>query len=158
DRAGLADVAAEAGRGVVLGDLHIVVDLHAIVIDRHPGHFGFLAVLAFRRVVLDVIALPDGWRLAGVHFRHGHAVHCAAVADLTFQAVAVEHLHFIAALDIDAAVAATLPLGLRHVGDAELDVQLESAVESLFGDDVAARSDLHGAAVDELPRGLGLAV
>src|SRR5207253_1331550 len=53
-------------------------------------------------------------------------------------------------LHVDAAVAAALAAGLGHVRDAELDVELEPALELVLGDDVAA-VDLHGAAVHQLP-------
>src|SRR5262249_23736684 len=64
---------------------------------------------------------------------------------------------FVASLQIDAAVASALPRRLRHVGDAEFDVQLELARELLLGDDVAP-AHLHDAAVEELEASRRLAV
>ena len=91
-----------------------------------PGSV-FFPSCELRGVELDVVALPDGRGLAGVHQRLGDAVDAAAVVVLAVQAVAVEHLHLVPALDVDAAVAAALAARLRHVRHAELDVQLERA-------------------------------
>ena len=53
DRPRLARVAAQAGAGVVLGDLDVVVNLDAVVKYRHPRVGGLLAVLVFGRNKLD---------------------------------------------------------------------------------------------------------
>src|SRR5205823_5084013 len=95
---------------------------------------------------LDIVALPYRRRLASVYLGSGHLINGAAIVVLTFQAVAVQDLHFISSLDINAAVALGLTFRSRHVGNSEFDVQLEMAVELLLGDDVAA-FDLHDSAV-----------
>src|SRR5262249_45224115 len=136
DRAGRTRVAAEAGRRVVLGQLDVVVDLDAVVENRHAARLDLLAVLARRGGELDVVTLPDGRRLAGVDEWGGDAVDGAAVVVLALEAIAIEHLDFVAALDVDAAVAAALAGLLGHVGHPELDVQPEFAAEFLLGDDV----------------------
>src|SRR5262249_55707614 len=94
----------------------------------------------------------------GIDERLGDAVDAAAVVVVALEAIAVEHLDFVAALHIDAAVAASLAGCLWHIGDAELDVELEFAVELLLGDDVAAPLDLQDAAVEDFPMGRRFAV
>jgi hypothetical protein len=83
--------------------------------------------------------------LQGIDQRGGDAVDAAAVVVLAVEAVTVEDLHLVAALDVDAAVAASLTLGLGQVGYAELDVEVEAASEFLLGNDVAL-VHLHDAA------------
>src|ERR1700757_4538896 len=106
---------------------------------------------------LDIVTLPNGRRFAGIHFGSGGFIDSAAIILFTFEAIAVQNLHLIAALHVNTAVAASLALGLGHIGDAKLDVQLEMAVELLFGDDIAA-FDLHDSAVEDLPTRRRLAV
>src|SRR5438067_13668945 len=126
DRSRLAGIATEAGRRVVLGDLDVVVDLDAIVINGNPTGLHLFAVLALRRGELDVIRLPDRRRLAGVDLRFRDAVDTAAITLTRLgNAIAVQHLHFVAPLQVDAAVAATLAGLLRLVRNAKLDMQLE---------------------------------
>src|SRR5581483_4181388 len=123
DGAGRAGVAAHAGRGVVLGDLHLIVDLDAVVVDGDDARLFLLAAFAHGSLEFDVVALPDRGGLAGIDERGGHAVDAAAIVVLALETVAVEDLHLVAALDVDAAVTAALPARLGHVGDAKLDVQ-----------------------------------
>src|SRR4051794_4682163 len=111
DRSGHAGVAAEARDGVVDRDLEVVVDRLAIVDDADADGLDLLAVAADRGVEVDVVALPDGGGLAGVDLRLGDLVDPAAVVVLAVEAVAVEDLDLVAALEIDAAVAAGLARG-----------------------------------------------
>ena len=122
------------------------------------GGFGLLAVHELRGGEFDVVGLPHGRGLAGVDEGLGDLVDGPAVVVLAVEAVAVEDLDFVAALEVDAGVAAALAGVLRLVGDAEFDVELELAVELLLGHDVAGAVDLHGPVVEDLPLGGGLAV
>ena len=151
DRPGPARVAPEAGDGVVDGDRDVLVDLDAVLPDADARRLDLPAALELGGVEVDVVGLPDGGGLAGVDAWGGHLVDSPAVVVPALEAVAVEDLDLVAALEIDAAVAAPLALGLGHVGDAELDVEPEVAVERPPGLDVAPL-DLHRAALDELPR------
>ena len=128
------------------------------MINGHRAGGSLLAVLANRRREFDVVTLPDGRGLARIDQRGGDAVDGRAIVVLALQAIAVENLHFVASLDIDAAVAPALALGLWHVGHAKFDVQLEFAFEFLLGDDVAGPVDFHDAAVEQLPPGLFLTI
>src|SRR5579885_1272861 len=129
-RAGLA---REDGAGVVLGDFHIILNLDAVLVDRDASRFHLLAVLANRGSELNVIALPHRRRLADILERSGHLVDRAAIIVLALQSVAIENLHLVTALDVDAAIAAFLALLVRAIRHAELNVQLEMAVELLLG-------------------------
>src|SRR6476659_2173139 len=66
DWAGPARVAAQAGRRVVGGNLHVVVDFDSVMDDRNPGGFGLFAARELRGGEVNVVTLPDGWGLAGV--------------------------------------------------------------------------------------------
>src|SRR5262252_8659707 len=86
-------------------DPHAVMDLHAIEDDADDPWLRWLAVLADRRPEVDVVALPDGRRLARVDRWFGDAVDATAIALAELvggDAVTVEHLHLVAALEIDA--------------------------------------------------------
>src|SRR4051812_24118802 len=102
DRAGGAGVAAEAGAGVVDGDGDVVVDRDAVVADADPRGGDLLAIDALGGLEVDVVALPDGGGLAGVDAGPGHLVDGAAVVVLGIEAVAVEDLDLVAALEVDA--------------------------------------------------------
>src|SRR6266567_7164199 len=106
---------------------------------------------------LDVVALPDRRRLAGVHLGGRNFVDSAAIILFAFETIAIQNLHLVAPLHIDSAVAASLALGLGHIRDAKLHVQFEMAVKLLFRDDVAA-FDLNDSAVEDLPAGRRLAI
>src|SRR6266446_1144865 len=99
---------------------------------------------------LDVVALPDRRRLAGVHLGSGHFINGAAIVVLAFQTVAVQDLHFISSLHINAAIAPGLSLGFGHVRNSEFYVQLEMAVELLLRDDIATLH-LHNSSVPDRP-------
>src|SRR5260370_15133143 len=87
---------------------------------------------------LDVVALPDSGRLAGVHLGGRNFVDGAAIILFAFETIAIQNLHFVTALHIDSAVAASLALGLGHIRNPKFHVQFEMAVKLLFRDDVAA--------------------
>src|SRR5689334_503636 len=120
--------------------------------NSHAPGFGLFSPLESRGPELDVVALPDGRGLAGVHERFGDGVNPAAVVVLRVEPVAVEDLDLVATLEVDAAVPSPLAAGRGHVRDAELDVQLEVPVELLLGDDVPT-AHLHRPAIDQFPWG-----
>ena len=89
--------------------------------------FTFLPFVELGRRVVDVVGLPGQRRKAHVHARRLDAVDAAALVVLALQAERVEHLHFVAALQIAAAVAAPLSARRRHERQQKLDVQLAVA-------------------------------
>jgi len=106
-------------------------------------------------VECDVVGLPLERRLAGVHGRRDLVVNRAAVVALHLQTVRVEHLEFVIAGQVDSAVAPGLDIGVRHVRDIELDVELEVS-EGLIGHDVAVADREN--AVGERPLRRSLAI
>src|SRR6516164_8267190 len=133
------------------------MDFDAVVMHRHTGRLGLLAILAHRRMELDVVALPNRRGFAGIDERGGNLVDRAAIVVFAVEPIAVKDLHFVPALDVDTAIATSLSLGVGHIRDAELDVELEMAVEFLLGNYVAS-TGLHDAVVEQLPFRLALAV
>src|SRR5262249_44876423 len=108
-------------------ELHLVVNGHAVVDDGGHGVGGLLAALEAGGVELDVVGLPRQGREADVDRRGRLLVEGAAIVVTAGEAEAVEDLYLVAILEIDAAVAATLPLRAGPEGEAELGVQLEVA-------------------------------
>lgn len=134
-----------AGGGL---DFFIVDGFDAIVDDSDSGFFGHFIVLDFGGAEGDVIGLPLKRGFAGVDGRGDLLVDRAAIVVLEFQAVGVEDLQLVDALHVNAAIAASLSLGLGHVGHIKLDVQLE-ALEAVFGlDGPGAWLDGHDAILD----------
>src|ERR1043166_7878113 len=141
DRPGRTRVARQARGGHVhdlflavlipLGDADRVVDFRPVEDDADDPRLRWLAVLAHRRLEVDVVGLPDGGRLARIDGWLRNLVDPAAIALLELvrrDAVAIEHLHLVTALQVDAAVAPALPAALGLIGHAKLDVQLEPAI------------------------------
>ena len=75
----------------------------------------------------DVVGLPAERRLAGVDDGDDLLVDRAAVVVLELEAVGVEDLELVTALEVDAAVTAPLALLVGEIGDVELDVHPEVA-------------------------------
>ena len=110
------------------------MDEHAVVLHGEGGVLGLLAVsIELRLGELDVVGLPGERGEAHVHERAVLGVDAAALVVLALEAEAVEHLHLVTILQIDAAVAAilTAPGGLE--GQEEFNVQRE------VGEDVLRR-------------------
>ena len=108
------------------------MDDHAVVLDRHACVFGLIALLVISSgSEVDVVRLPREWRKAHVDRRSRDRVDPSAFVVLAFQAKRIEYLAFVAALDVDAAVAAALAACGRHERRAELDVQQVVAKLSL---------------------------
>src|SRR5262245_66336594 len=119
--------AAQRGRGRAL-DLDILVNDFAVVDDFHEARVGgFLALVVepwgLKR---DIEGLPLPGRLAGIEAWLGGVVDAAAIAVvqvLVRLAKAIEDLHLVLPLEIDA--------GIAPLGNVELDVQLAIAVLNL---------------------------
>ena len=106
------------------GDFHLVVDEHVVVLH---GDDGVLRLLAFavelRGGEINVVGLPHEGRETHVHARLGLRVDAAALVVQPLEAEAVQHLHLVAVLHIDAAVRPALAATERLEGQDELDVQ-----------------------------------
>src|SRR5690606_23130386 len=72
---------------------------------------------------LDVIGLRQGRREAHIHRRSFRLIDSPAFVIGACQTERIENLHLIAPLLVNAAVAAGLPTGLRHVRQHELEVE-----------------------------------
>ena len=132
------------------GEFDVVLDDGAVVGDGEAGVGGFLAggvVLSGGEV--DVVGLPgEGWE-AEVLAGGGDFVEAAAFVVFAVEAEAVEHLNFVAALEVDAAVAAGLATGVGHEGEAEFDVGGEALELVLAGDAFHEQAVLGDAGVGE---------
>ena len=120
-----------------------MLDLDAVLPDGEACVGGLLVGgVELRRPEADVVGLPALRLAAGVGARRALAVDRAAVAVAALQAEGVEHLHLVAALHVDAAVAAVLS-GVRGVllRHHELDVQPARA-------ELGARADVARAGLD----------
>ena len=153
DRSALGRVATQAGGGVVLGDILLVVDGDTVLPDADHTLLHLLATFEDGWGEVDIVGLPDGWGLAGVDQRLGHAVDAAAIVVFAIEAIAVKHLHLVAALHIHAAVATALTTGLGHVGHAEFHMQQKRPGKFFPGDNVTARAahNLQLAGIGYLP-------
>ena len=125
----------DGGGGGAVGEFDVVLDDGAVVGDGEAGVGGFVAggvVLGGGEV--DVVGLPGEGREAEVLAGGGDFVEAAAFVVFAVEAEAVEHLDFVAALEVDAAVAAGLAPGVGHEREAEFDVGGE-ALELVFAGD-----------------------
>lgn len=125
----------DGGGGGAVGEFDVVLDEDAIVADGEAGGGGFLAVgVVFRGGEIDIVGLPGERWEAEVLAGGGDFVEAAAFVVFAVEAEAVEHLDFVAALEVDAAVAAGLATGVGHEGEAEFDVGGEALELVLAGD------------------------
>src|SRR5579883_92054 len=131
--------------GAFLRELNVVVNLHAVVIDRRAAVLRLLAIRAeLGGRELDVVGLPHHWREAHIHERFVLRVDPTALVVFTLQAEAIENLTFVAVLNVHAAISALLTGAVGHPRQAEFDVRLERA-ELLL----ARFTDTHELAVGE---------
>ena len=143
---GSGDFGLEAAAGGGALELEVVVDGHAVVDDRDDRVGGLLAVgIELGGGELDVIGLPLEGREAHVHLGRGVLVDAAALVIEALEAEAIEDLDFVAVLEVEAAVGATLATAERLERQEEFEVQFEIG-EGLLGLRVgfeeAARVDL----------------
>ena len=97
----------------------------------HPGIGHFLAVHELRSREVNVVGLPLERRQAGVDPRGRDRIDAATLVMPPVQAKAVENLHLVTTLDIDAAVPAALTAIEWLIGEAEFDVP-EGVAEGLL--------------------------
>ncbi len=120
---------AGAGR---LGHRLLPVNGHPVV-EHGDDRVGRL--MTFRgpagRGEVDIVGLPALWREAHVQEWELLAIECRATVDHGRQTERVEDLHFVAPLDVDAAVTARLASGLGQERSLELEVQAEVADRDL---------------------------
>ena len=146
ERAFRHGVSAEAARRRL--DTEMVMDENAVLANRQDGVFNHLAFgVEFRRRVVDIIRLPRFGRQAHVHDRTALLVDAAALVVAAFKCIAVENLHFDAALRIDAAVATALSTRFGHVGRLEFDMHDAGAVFGAADDAATAATHFQRAAV-----------
>src|SRR5690348_6702586 len=124
---------AVAGRSP---DFRVVLHQHAVLEDGDVCRHRDLAALEDGWREGDVVGLPLTGRPAGIRERRMLAVDGAGLAiGVGDVVVAVEHLDFILALQIYAAVTSRLALSLGRIGLAPFEVELNGA-EFLFRLDV----------------------
>ena len=84
---------------------------------------GFLSPLIDGSREIVIVRLPGKWRKTHVHFRLRNGVNATALVVLAFQAKGIEHLHFVATLDIHTTVATALAACVGQEGRPEFQVQ-----------------------------------
>ena len=125
----------ERGGGGVAGEFDVVLDGDAVVFDGDAGVGVFLAVgIPFGGGEVDVVGLPSEGREAEVLAWGGDFVEATAFVVFAIEPEAIEHLNFVTALEVNAAVATGLAASLGHEGQSELDVKGEILEEILAGD------------------------
>src|SRR5690349_20616513 len=129
DRASRARVAANGPGGLVHVDGGVIVDFDPVVPDRHSGRPYPLAICTWGGVEFNVEALPPAGSPAGVDPGRVHAKDGAAIELRGVQAITIQDLDFITALEVNTSVASGLPVGVGHQGHQELSVQVEAPLE-----------------------------
>ena len=105
---------------------HVVLDLDAIDPRGDVRVTDFRAVgCPPRRGKLDVIGLPDQRRKTHVQVGCSEAIQRTATVVERIQRERVKHLALIAALQVQAAVTASLAIGGGHVGQSKFHVQVK---------------------------------
>ena len=141
DRAGFGAF-GQGGRGGGVRQFDVVVDDDSVVPHGHASVLRLLAVRELSGGEIDVVGLPRQRREGHVDVRLFDRRDAAALVVVRLQPERIEHLHFIAALQITPAVAAA-----RHeraIRNLKLDVQraalmLELAGRSLLQESVVGR-------------------
>ena len=87
---------------------------YAVVFDGDQRIFGLLpGFIVFRRSEVDVVGLPGERRETHVHGGRRLRVNAPALVILALESEGIEHLQFVAVLQIDTAVAAVLSASER---------------------------------------------
>lgn len=121
------------GGGVV--EFLVLMNHDPVVLDSGLRIGGFLALgVVGGGGIIDVIGLPDEGREGHVDLGRGDGVEPAAFIVLALQAKAVQHLAFVAALQVAATVAPALAACGGHVGDFKFRVERETSEFRLAGD------------------------
>ena len=106
-----------------MSQLKVIMNADTVLPDRDTSIFYLLAVFVTSRREVNVVRLPCERREAGVDFRFCNRIDPAALVVLAFQTKRIQHLAFVAALNIDTTVAARLTACRRLERCAKLDVQ-----------------------------------
>lgn len=97
-----------------------------VVLHRDNGRMDFFTGgIELGGGEVDVVGLPLEWRIAHVDLGPAVFVYAAAFIICSLEPKAVEHLQFVAVLEIDPAVAPSLASPEGFEGEEELDMQLE---------------------------------
>ena len=134
----------------------VFLDDNAIVTHREFGGFFLRAVVVEAGgAELDVVRLPTLGRKACVHKRRGNVVQATAIAGgLGQDAERIQQLDFVAVLDVNAAVAASLAKRTGHEGHVEFEVEFAVANFRLGGIGAGVRLDPHAAVIVRFPLGV----
>jgi hypothetical protein len=134
-------------------DLGVILNENAVVQHGHGAWFEESALfIEARGVEDDVVSLPLGRFPGGIDQRRMLFIDGAGLAvGISFILVGIEHLQFVAALQVDAAVAAPLACAFDFQGWGPLDVDL-AIPEGLGGGNAAGAIDRRDAVLD-LPSG-----
>ena len=131
--AGSGDFGLEAATGGRALEFEAVMDGDAVVADGDDGVGGLLAVLVeLGGGEVDVVGLPLQGREAHVHLGRGVLIDAAALVIEALEAEAVEDLDFVAVLEVQAAIGATLAAAERLERQEEFEVQFKIS-EGLLG-------------------------
>src|SRR5712692_3906331 len=130
------------------GQLHVILNEDAVVEGGDAGWAQeFAGGVETRSVKNDVVNLPLAGRARGVYLRRKLAVDSGGLAvGVCLVFVGVEDLHFVEAVEENAAVSAVLVLALRGLRLSEFDVELAIA-KGLAGVEVAGLGDYFEVAV-----------
>lgn len=132
------DRAVEDSAGSSARQNDVVMYHDAVLQECHTRALDNFVALKAWRAEIDVVGLPLKRGQACVGKGRVHAVNRGAVAvGGRLDAIGIEHLNFVAAMHINAAIAFSLPVRVRHVGLAELEVDVRVA-ELIFRNDIAA--------------------
>src|SRR5438105_11466162 len=141
--------------GRVAGHRNVVLNEHAIVQDD-KGTGNCLSIRGdFRWMVDDVVSLPFPRLARCVDERRVVLIKGAGLTvEVSLVFKRIEHLDFVAALQINTAVATLLPMAFDLLRSRPLDVQLHIA-ELFFRHDAARAVDLHRAVAEQFPLSFG---
>jgi hypothetical protein len=158
ERTGLVDFLVDGGAGHP-GEGDVVLDERAVEENAQAGGVeNGMVFPAAGRAEGDVVALPLRGRQTGIGQGRRLVVDGTAIARAgDVDAVGIEHLHLVAALQENTAVALVLTGGLGHVRAAEFEVE-EEVGEAGLGHDIARTGDdMEDAVLVHAPAG-GLAL
>src|SRR6267143_743416 len=137
--------------GRVAGHRNVVLNQHAIVQDRERAWNRFSIRTRFRRMENDVVGLPFPRLARCVDERRVVFVEGAGLTvEVSLVFKRIEHLDFVAALQINTAVATLLSIAFDLLRRRPLDVQLH-ITELFFRQDAARAVDLHRAVPEQFP-------
>ncbi len=92
----------------------------------------FTGLIISRRPKGNVIGLPSERREGHVLIRWNITIERSTLVELPLEAERIENLHFVATLQINAAVRATLRSCIRHIRQQELQVKLVISISGNY--------------------------